>query len=98
MKKCSFYTRKNKAGRKGGMVECVNGWTDGTYNYYKNGDMWYCIVPDIGIAAAMGYSRKDVMSQAYDPDIAAKIAAIMDREGETLREKFNSLIQAAENN
>lgn len=98
MKKCSFYTRKTKAGIKGGIVEWVNGWTDGTYNYYKNGDMWFCIVPDIGIAAVTGYSRKDVMLQAYDHDIVDKISAIMDRDGEELREKFNELIQAAENN
>ena len=98
MKKCSFYTRKNKTGRTGGTVVCVNGWTDGTYNYYKNGDLWFCIIPDIGIAAVTGSSRKDVVTQAYDHDIAAKIAAIMNRDGEKLREKFNSLIQAAENN
>ena len=93
MKKCSFYTRKT-----GGIVERVNGWTDGVYNYYKNGDMWFCIIPKVGIAAATGYSRKDVVSQVYNHDIAAKIVAIMDRDGEKLREKFNSLIQAAENN
>ena len=92
MKKCSFYTRKTKG------IERVNGWTDGTYNYYKNGDVWFCIVPEVGFAAATGYSRKDVVAQVYDHDIAAKIAAIMDRDGEKLREKFNSLIQAAENN
>lgn len=93
MKKCSFYTRK-----AGGIVERVNGWTDGKYNYYKTGDMWFCIVPDIGIAAVTGNSRKDVVTQVYAPDVAAKISAIMDRDGATLREKFNSLIQAAENN
>ena len=93
MKKCSFYTRK-----AGGIVERVNGWTDGTYNYYKNGDMWFCIVPEVGLSAAMGSSKKDVVAQVYDHDIADKIAAIMDRDGATLREKFNSLIQAAENN
>ena len=98
MKKCSFYTCKTKAGINGGIVERVNGWTDGVYNYYKNGDMWFCIIPEVGIAAVTGYSRKDVVSQAYDHDITAKIAAIMDRDGATLREKFNSLIQAAENN
>ena len=98
MKKCSFYTRKTKAGIKGGIVERVNGWTDGVYNYYKNGDLWFCIVPDIGIAAVTGYSRKDVMTQAYDHDIVDKISAIMDRDGEKLKEKFNDLIQAAENN
>lgn len=93
MKKCSFYTRKT-----GDIVERVNGWTDGKFNYYKNGDMWFCIVPDIGIAAVTGSSRKDVVDQAYNPDIVDKIAAIMDRDGAKLREKFNSLIQAAENN
>ena len=93
MKKCSFYTRK-----AGGIVERVNGWTDGKYNYYKNGDMWFCIVPDIGIAAVTGSSRKDVVTQVYDHDIAAKIASIMDRDGEKLKEKFNSLIQETENN
>lgn len=93
MKKCSFYTRKT-----GGIVERVNGWTDGVYNYYKNGDMWFCIVPDIGIAAVTGSSRKDVVSQVYDHDIADKIATIMNKDGATLREKFNSLIQEAENN
>ena len=93
MKKCSFYTRKT-----GGIVERVNGWTDGAYNYYKNGDLWFCIVPDIGIAAVTGYSRKDVVAQVYDHDIATKIASIIDRDGEKLKEKFNSLVQAAENN
>ena len=93
MKKCSFYTCKT-----GGIVERVNGWTDGTYNYYKNGDVWFCIVPEVGLSAAMGSSKKDVVAQVYDHDIADKIAAIMDRDGEKLREKFNSLIQAAENN
>lgn len=93
MKKCSFYTRK-----AGGIVERVNGWTDGVYNYYKNLNLWYCIVLDVGIAAAVGYSRKDVMTQAYDHDIADKISSIMDRDGEKLKEKFNELIQAAENN
>lgn len=92
MKKCSFYTRKIKG------IEWVNGWTDGTYNYYKNGDLWFCIVPNVGIAAATGYSRKDVMLQAYDHDIADKITAIMDRDGAKLKEKFNELIQEAENN
>lgn len=98
MEKCSFYTRKNKTGRTGGIVERVNGWTDGTYNYYKNGDLWFCIIPEVGLAAATGYSRKDVVDQAYNSDIVDKIAAIMDRDGEKLKEKFNSLIQEAENN
>ena len=98
MKKCSFYTRKIKAGIKGDIVQRVDGWTDGTYNYYKNLNLWYCIVPEVGIAAATGYSRKDVVAQVFDHDIADKIAAIMDRDGEKLKEKFNSLIQEAENN
>lgn len=98
MKKCSFYTRKIKAGISGGIVERVNGWTDGTYNYYKNCNLWYCIVPEVGIAAATSYSRKDVVTQAYDHDIADKIASIMDRDGEKLKEEFNRLVQEAENN
>lgn len=60
--------------------------------------MWYCIVPEVGLAAAMGSSRKDVVAQAYDHNIVNKIAAIMERDGEKLKEKFNELIQAAENN
>ena len=93
MKKCSFYTRKT-----GGIVERVNGWTDGRYNYYRNGDMWFCIIPEVGIAAVTGSSRKDVVSQVYDHDIADKIATIMERDSEKLKEEFNNLIQAAENN
>ena len=92
MKKCSFYTCKTKG------IERVNGWTDGTYNYYKDGSIWFCIVPEVGLAAARGSSKKDVVAQVYDHDIVAKIALIMDRDGEKLKEKFNSLIQAAENN
>ena len=98
MKKCSFYTRKAKAGIKDGIVERVNGWTDGVFNYYRNGDMWYCIIPEVGIAAVTGSSRKDVMYRVYDHDIASKVVAIMARDGEKLKEKFNKLIQAAENN
>ena len=98
MEKCSFYTRKNKTGRTGGIVERVNGWTDGVYNYYKNGNQWFAVVPEVGLSAAMGSSKKDVVAQVYSRDIVDKIAAIMDRDGEKLKEKFNSLIQETENN
>lgn len=98
MKKCSFYTRKTKAGINGGIVERVSGWTDGVYNYYKNGDMWFCIVPDIGISCAYANSRKEAAEIGHSANTVSYIAATMDRDSEKLREKFNSLIQEAENN
>ena len=93
MKKCSFYTRKT-----GGIVERVNGWTDGVYNYFKNGDMWFCIVPEVGISCANANSRKAAAEMGHSVNVVSCLAAIMDRDGEKLREKFNELIQAAENN
>ena len=93
MKKFSFYTRKT-----GGIVERVNGWTDGVYNYYKNGDMWYCIVPEVGISCAHANSRKEAEEMGHSENVVSYLAAIMDRDGEKLKEKFNELIQAAENN
>lgn len=92
MKKCSFYTRKTKG------IERVNGWTDGVYNYYKNGDVWFCVVPDIGISCAHANSRKEVAEMGHSVDTVSYIATIMDRDGEKLRGEFNSLIQKAENN
>ena len=93
MKKCSFYTRKT-----GDIVERVNGWTDGVYNYYKNGDMWFCIVPEIGISCAHANSRKEAAEMGHSGNVVSYLTTIMARDGEKLKEEFNSLIQAAENN
>lgn len=53
MKKTTFYSLCGGSAYGGGIKRVPhNGYTDGTYNYYKNGSRWYAIVPENGISAA----------------------------------------------
>ena len=54
MKKIDFYSLIMKNGKPQRVLH--NGYTDGTYYYYKNNSTWYAIVPNIGLSAAEVYS------------------------------------------
>ena len=59
MNKTEFYTLVNVPAKSNKPIaKNVNGWTDGTYNYYKH-DIWYCIEPNVGLAISKGDTRKE---------------------------------------
>lgn len=65
MKKIEFYTLINNFGKSKAIK--VKGYTDGTYNIYKDKyNNWHVVVPTIGIAFP-GYfkTRKQAVEDAY---------------------------------
>ena len=55
MKKCVFYSLVQSSNKL--IAQQWQGWTDGKYNYYKNGGMWFCIEPNCGLSIAAGETR-----------------------------------------
>lgn len=66
-KKAEFYTVKYKLeeSKQALYTELKNGWTDGTFNYYKNGKNWCALVPEYGMAVCFGWQRKEVAIEAH---------------------------------
>lgn len=66
-RKAEFYTVKYELeGFKQVLyTELKSGWTDGTFNYYKQGKQWCALVPEYGMAISFGYKREDVTLKAH---------------------------------
>lgn len=60
MKKCEFYTLHNTG--KGLYSVKHSGYeSDDGYYYYKNGNAWFAVHPDSGVAVAQGNTRKEAV-------------------------------------
>ena len=94
MRKATFYSR----GFFPGGVKKQEGFTDGRFNYYKNPDknVWYAILPDIGLSVAQERTRKDVIASANNPYVIEDIEKILIKERDTLACQFAELVKAAE--
>ena len=79
MKKIEFYTRLMKNGVA--VAEKVTGYTDGSYNYYKQAyGTWCAVHPFSGLAIPTSYgeTRKNAvaMAHAYTEVIARNITVV----------------------
>lgn len=71
MKKVQFFTLVRRDGAD--KVECVNGYTDGRFNYYKCAfGGWFAIEPSCGLSMSQAHTRKEAAAKAYEA--AAQIA------------------------
>ena len=72
MKRISFYTLHKIDARP---VEAFqhDGYTDGTYSYYRNGSrVWFAVDPATGLAVATAETRKACAAAAHAPDRVAR--------------------------
>ena len=58
MRKCKFYSLILVGTSKKPVAKEWNGYTDGRYNYYKNG-LWFVIEPTTGLSMAYGDTRQE---------------------------------------
>lgn len=96
MKKTAFYSLIMQKGGPAAVLQ--NGYTDGTYNYYKRGAQWNAILPAVGLSVCSEYTRKACAEKAHGAGMAERIAVAMERDGETLRARFDKLVKEAESN
>lgn len=95
MKKCEFYSVHKENGKK--IAKLHSGYTDGTYNYYKDGSTWCAIVPDTGLAAVNDKTtRSDTAQRAHSIEITDKIARIPAKWIAEWRTEFEKLVREAQ--
>jgi hypothetical protein len=69
MIKSSFYTMVRENNKNVAKL-IVNGYSDGTFYYYKNDyGTWWAIHPLCGMAVARGNTRKEAASVAYSEGV-----------------------------
>ena len=94
MTKLNFYSLM----RVGGKAQAIlhNGYTDGDFNYYKNGSSWSAIHPLYGLSVASGATRKDAAEEAHQLFVLDGIARVAEQRGEKMQAEFNRLCDDAE--
>ena len=91
MKKHSFYSLMRKDGKNKAVLH--NGFSDGTFYYYKDNYTWYAIHPLCGLSVCYGYTRKECADKAHAPALFAKITEDFVKRGETLTAQFENAIR-----
>lgn len=92
MKKTSFYSMVREEGNV--IAKLHNGYTDGTYNYYKKDSLWHVIHPVNGLSICSGNTRKAAAEQAHAPRMVERITAALERQ-QAAAERFTAAIEKA---
>lgn len=92
MKKTNFYSMVREDGAA--VARLHEGYTDGTYNYYKKDSAWFAIHPANGLSICQEYTRKEAAEKAHAPHMVERIAAAVERQPEAA-ERFAAAIEAA---
>ena len=93
MKKHKFYSMVRENGAI--IAKLHEGYTDGTYNYYRKDKDWFAIHPLNGLSICTSSTRKAVAEIAHTPKMAERIASALERQqAQTI--KFADLVKEAE--
>lgn len=96
MKKCTFYTMHQIGG--GTEAKLHTGYTDGKFNYYKAGSIWFAIDPQTGIAVCNNNTRASAGEIANGDKITKMLEEYRQKEEYgKLVEQFNEAVIEAEN-
>lgn len=93
MKKHKFYSMVREDGEV--IAKQHNGYTDGTYNYYRKDSTWYVIHPLNGLSILEERTRKAAAERAHSPAMVKRIEAAIERHY-LKTEKFAALVEKAE--
>ena len=93
MKKHRFYSMVREQGAV--IAKLHEGYTDGTYNYYRKEKTWFAIHPLNGLSICTGSTRKEAALFAHTPRMVNLIAAALERQTATT-DKFADLVKEAE--
>ena len=92
MKKATFYSMVREDGQN--IAKRQEGYTDGIFNYYKNGSTWFVIHPANGLSICTDYTRKAAAERANAPRMLERIAAAMERM-QPAAERFAAAVEKA---
>ena len=92
MKKCQFYSMMRTDNGPAAVIH--DGYTDGTYYYYKNDVQWSAIHPETGLQVVYGYTRKECAEKAHAPQIPGAVARYLAERPE-LAQRFAEAVKKA---
>lgn len=92
MKKLNFYSMVREENQY--LAKQHQGYTDGTYHYYKTGNIWHAIHPVNGLSICNGSTRKRAAERAHEPRIRELIAAALERQHDAA-ERFAAAVKKA---
>lgn len=94
MKKHAFYSVVLGTNRKP-IAKLWTGWTDGTYNYYKDEfNKWHTIEPSTGLSTGYPHNtRTEAAAHVHTIEMAEKIKNAIKPE---MVERFKTLVEIAE--
>ena len=93
MQKHKFYSMVRENGEI--IAKLHEGYTDGTYNYYRKNKTWFAIHPLNGLSICTGNTRKEAAEFAHTPRLTNLIAAAIERQHAQI-DKFAELVKKAE--
>lgn len=93
MKKHKFYSMVRENGEV--IAKLHEGYTDGTYNYYRKNKSWYVIHPLNGLSICEASTRKAAAEYAHTPRMTERISAAIERHY-LKADKFAALVKKAE--
>jgi hypothetical protein len=93
MKKTTFYSMVREDGHA--IAKLQQGYTDGTFNYYKKDSRWHAIHPANGLSICSDYTRKAAAETAHAPSMLARVAAAVERQPEAAA-RFAAAVEKAE--
>jgi hypothetical protein len=92
MKKTTFYSMVREEDEV--IAKLHNGYTDGTYNYYKKDSLWHAIHPVNGLSICSSYTRKAAAERAHAPHMVERIAAALERQQDAA-DRFAAAVKKA---
>lgn len=92
MKKTIFYSMVREDNKN--IAKRQEGYTDGTYNYYKKDSLWYVIHPLNGLSICANHTRKAAAERAHAPEMLERIAAALEWR-EDMAESFAAAVEKA---
>ena len=92
MRKHRFYSMVREQGAV--IAKLHEGYTDGTYNYYRKENTWFAIHPLNGLSICEGRTRKEAAEFAHTPRLVNRIAAALERQHDKTI-KFAELVEKA---
>ena len=93
MKKTFFYSMVRESGKA--IAKQQQGYTDGTYNYYKRDSLWFVIHPANGLSICSNHTRKAAAERAHAPAMLERVAAALERQQEAA-ETFAAAVKEAQ--
>lgn len=92
MKKTTFYSMVREDGAA--IAKLHNGYTDGTYYYYKKDSFWHTIHPANGLSICSSRTRKEAAERVHNPVMLQRIAAALERQPDAVK-RFEAAVKKA---